>query len=289
MPNQRPEQQHPTDEERGRIAAAIPLEAPAKPKQKRSLLVVTLNVRDGEVRRRGHRSIAYANLAIDMMGTSTGAYATVFDNDLERFRAAELAKFDAVCFNNTCGVLFEDSERQQALLDYVTNGKGIVGFHAALATFVQHPRYDYWPAFGEMLGATENGGHPWTPDDTITLKPEDAGHPINAAFGGKSFEVNDEVFQLQEPYTREKLRVLLSIDTSKTDTGPDRRILPERRADMDFAISWIRKYGKGRVFCSSLGHCPHIFWNKPILQHFLAGIQYALGDLEADATPSAKL
>jgi hypothetical protein len=32
-----------------------------------------------------------------------------------------------------------------------------------------------------------------------------------------------------------------------------------------------------------------MFWNPSLLQHFLAGIQYALGDLKADATPTARL
>jgi len=100
--------------------------------------------------------------------------------------------------------------------------------------------------------------------------------------------VQDEVFQFQAPYSRDKLRVLLSIDTEKTDMDPSRRFLPERQADLDFAMSWVRQYGQGRVFYSSLGHNRHLFWNRPILEHFLAGIQFALGDLEADATPSGK-
>lgn len=50
-------------------------------------------------------------------------------------------------------------------------------------------------------------------------------------------------------------------------------------------MSWIRSYEKGRVFYSALGHGPAIFWNAVLLEHFLAGIQYALGDLKADDTP----
>jgi type 1 glutamine amidotransferase len=54
-------------------------------------------------------------------------------------------------------------------------------------------------------------------------------------------------------------------------------------------MSWIKTEEKGRVYYSNFGHNPHVFWNPQLLQHFLAGIQYALGDLKADATPSAKL
>ena len=54
-------------------------------------------------------------------------------------------------------------------------------------------------------------------------------------------------------------------------------------------MSWIKTYHKGRVFYTVFGANPPSFWNPELLQHYLAGIQYALGDLKADATPSAKL
>jgi len=186
-------------------------------------------------------------------------------------------------------VLFEDPGLRQSLLDFVSGGKGLVGIHAAAATFVQYPVYDQWPPFGEMLGAYEDGGHPWRADEVITLKLDDPASPINAAFGGKGFEISDEVFQFRAPYSREKLHILQSIDTDKTDMNPPRRFLPARAADKDFAMAWVRSYGKGRVFYTSLGHNPHLFWDPKLLQHYLAGIQFALGDLEADTTPSARL
>jgi type 1 glutamine amidotransferase len=120
------------------------------------------------------------------------------------------------------------------------------------------------------------------------MQVEDAKSPLTAAFGGREFEISDEVFQFQAPYSREKLHILLSIDTDKTDMNPKRRFLKERAADHDFGMSWIRKYGKGRVFYTSFGHNPEIFSNAQMLQHFLAGIQYALGDLKADDRPSGR-
>lgn len=273
-----------TPEQREKVEAAIPARAPAKPHKPRQLLVMALNVRDGQVRK-GHASIPAGNLALRLMGEKTGAYQVTFSDDINMFRRENLARFDAICFNNTVGVLTEDPELRKSLLDFVAGGKGFVGLHAAGATFVQWPRYDQFPEFGQMLGGYENGGHPWKPEETITLRVEDRKHPVNRGFEADTFQISDEVFQFQAPYSRNKLRVLLSIETTKTDMNPSRRFLPERFADRDFAISWVKNYGKGRVFYSSLGHNPHIFWNRPVLEHFLAGIQFALGDLKAKTTP----
>ena len=54
-------------------------------------------------------------------------------------------------------------------------------------------------------------------------------------------------------------------------------------------VSWLRKAGEGRVFYTNFGHREDTFRKPMILQHMLDGIQYAIGDLEADATPTAKV
>ena len=133
--------------------------------------------------------------------------------------------------------------------------------------------------------------HVWSnlKDAKQPIGVEDPANPVNKVFGGQQFQVTDQAFQFQEPELRDHLHVLLSIDVEKTGLAPNRRILPVRQQDKDFPMSWIRPYGKGRVFYSALGHGPQIFWNAPLLEHFLAGIQYALGDLKADDTPSARL
>ncbi len=256
-----------------KIRAAVPAAAPAKPAQARRLLVYT------DCKGFPHGSIPYCTTALKIMGQATGAYEAVVSNDPEIFRPASLRRFDAVCFNNTTGELFDDQERKQSLLDFVRGGGGIVGIHAATDCFYK------WPEFGGMMGGYFDG-HPWTADSTVTLKLDDPGHPLNAAFNGQPFVVTDEIYQFgPEVYSRDKLHVLLSIDTDRTDM----KVAGIKRTDGDFAVSWVRAYGRGRVFYCSLGHRNEIFWNPTVLQHYLAGIQYALGDLWADATPSSQI
>ncbi|MCB1123382.1 MAG: ThuA domain-containing protein [Verrucomicrobiae bacterium] len=269
------------------IDAAVPDKAPAKPKKHRRILVTNLAMRDGKPwRGPSYWGIPENNYAFDQMGKRTGAYEAVFNDDVEMFRPQNLKQFDAVCFLNSVGVLWEDEELKKSLLDFVKSGKGLIGIHDAIATFVQYPKYDQWPEFGQMLGGTENGGHPWD-GESMTLKIEDKTSPITAVFGGEPFVIADQAFQLQEPVFRDKLHILLSIDFEKT-IAP-RRMLKVREEDHDFPMAWIRDYGKGRVFFNGLGHNARVFWNEAILEFNLAGIQYALGDLEADATPSGKL
>ena len=277
-----------TAEQKAKIEAAVPTRATVQPQQVRRLLVMNLHVSNGKMMA-GHQSTECGNHAVKLMGERTGAFEVSFSNDTLMFKKENLAKFDGLCFLNTAGVLCTDPELRMNILDFVSHGGGFVGIHAAAATFVQWPEYWQFPAFGQMLGAYEDGGHPWRPDETIYLKVEEPTHPLAAMFPVEPFPIQDEVFQFRLPYSRDLLRVLLTIDTQKTDMDPARRFLPERYADRDFAMSWIRTYGKGRVFYTSLGHNSEIYWNAPVLQHLLAGIQYALGDLEADAHPSNAL
>jgi type 1 glutamine amidotransferase len=272
-------------DQRSQVDAALPRKAPAKPKQPRRILVTNLSIRDGQpFRGSSFNTVPVGNYALEQLGKLTGAYEAVFSNDIEMFRPANLERFDAICFNNSLGVLFEDAELKRSLLDFVERGKGVIGIHDAIATFVQYPKYDQWPEFGRMIGGTENGGHPWN-GEVMTMRVEDAGNPINAAFEGKAFQIADQAFQLQEPVFRDRLHVLLSIDAERTPLSPGRRVLPVRKQDLDFPMSWIRRQGKGRVFYLGLGHSPHVFWNAPVLAHLLAGIQYALGDLPANDAP----
>jgi type 1 glutamine amidotransferase len=275
-------------EQKKQVDAAIPQTAPARPKAPRRILVSNLSMRDGRPFRGSSDAILpVVNYAIEQIGKRTGAYEAVFNNDVEMFRPDKLRQFDALCFANTVGVLFEDPELGKSLLDFIAGGRGFIGIHDAIATFVQYPKYDQWPAFGQMLGATENGGHPWN-GEVMTMKVDDPESPITAAFRGIEFKIADQAFQFQEPVLRDHLHVLLSIDVAKTGLAPNRRILPVRAGDKDFPVSWIRAYEKGRVFYSALGHGAEVYSNAVVLRHFLAGMQYALGDLAADDTPSAK-
>ena len=261
-----------TPDEAARIEGALPEQPAVRPEKPRRLLVFTLT------KGFAHGSIPIAAETLVRMGERTGAWEALVSDDAAMFAPRKLASFDGVVFDNTTGTLFEDPELRQSLLDFVSRGGGIVGIHAATDCF-----YD-WPEFGELMGGWFDG-HPWGANDTVTLEIVEPDHPLTAAFEGRPFTVQDEIYQFKAPYSRESLRVLLRLDVERTEMKKG----GIRREDGDFAVSWVRSYGEGRVFYCSLGHRREIFWNPVVLKHYLDGIQFALGDLEADATPSALL
>jgi type 1 glutamine amidotransferase len=261
-------------EEIQKIEDAMPSKSTVKPAKPRKLLVFW--------RCEGffHGSIPVVNEALKIMGKKTGAFeVTVCTDDYSVFTPEKLEQFDAVCLNNTTHLKFDPKktpEHCEALMDFVKGGKGIVGVHAATDNFYN------WPEAMEMMGGKFTG-HPWGGGGTWAIKIDEPDHPLTKAFEGKGFKINDEIYRTDPPlYSREKQLVLMSLDTSDPAT---RNVKGFKPTDEDTGISWIKTWGKGRVFYCSLGHNDHILWNPAILQHYLDGIQFAFGDYKVDTKP----
>lgn len=264
-----------------KIEEALPGEAPAKAQKPRKLLVCTLAT--GFV----HSSIPVGARTFELMGKKLGTWDTVISHDKEIFAPEKLAEFDCILMQSTTGSLFgvkgnqspEDKAHndmlRKSLLDFVSSGKGLVGVHAA-----SDCSYD-WPQYGELIGGYFNG-HPW---GKVTYAIDDPTSPLTAMFPS-NFELSDETYTFkQAPFSRDKLHILAHIDYSKLSDAD--RAKENRPYDHDYALSWIHEYGKGRVFYAAHGHREDVYWNPVMLKHYLAGIQYAMGDLKANDAPSS--
>ncbi len=255
-----------------KIKDAAPAKATVEPARPRKLLV--FNLCEGYK----HSSIPYWDKALEIMGSKTGAYTVEVSDDMSLFEPERLKQFDAVCFNNTTKLEFDPNRTPElcgALMDFVRGGKGIIGIHAATDNF-----YD-WPQAQQMMGNIFTA-HPWTANGTWAVKIDEPNHPLTAAFKGKGFKIRDEIYRTDPPlYSREKQLVLMSLDMSDERT---RNVNGFKPTDEDTGISWVKNWGKGRVFYCGLGHNNEVTWNQPVLQHILDGIQFALGDLKVDFT-----
>ncbi len=272
---------HVPPEDRLKIEAALPKQAIVKPKKPRKLLVVDLCPVGGYY----HATIANANLAIELMAKSTGAFQAVFSNDLNNLKYPKIKEYDAVFLNSVVGEVFPDPDVLNGLLRFVREGGGVAGLHGATYASEDMPEY------GEMMGA-EDGPHHVEP---AVLQVEDATSPLTKslinsnltkALGGREFAWTDEFYHFlpEGSYSRDKLHILLSIDTAKSDMSQW-----HVRPDNDYGISWIKSYGTGRVFNCAIGHTPALLETPETAQFILAAIQFVLGDLDADTTPSARL
>jgi type 1 glutamine amidotransferase len=193
-----------------------------------------------------------------------------------------------VFLNNNVGNLFEDAALRQSLVEFVYAGGGLMGVHGTSVAFTKWPgAIEDWPEFGVMLGA--RGANHRDSNEHVFIKLDDPTHPVNQVFGGQGFDYRDEFFRVHEPYSRNRVRVLLSIDTTKTDLRQGLARGQVERTDNDYALAWVRQYGRGRVFYCGFAHNPYIFWDPKMLEFYLAATQFVLGDLPGPATPSAKL
>ena len=217
-----------------------------------------------------HSSIKYCNRAVEIMGHQTGAFECVFSEDMGVFEAEYLRGFDAVCFNNSTRLRFDEAQRA-ALMEFVRGGKGIVSIHGATDSF-----YD-WPQGAEMVGGTFDG-HPWWFTGTWGFKVDQPGHPLTESLDAEGFKVSDEIYRHRPAgeEIRKRSTVLVSLDMSDNKTASKAK----RPSDNDIPVSWIHRFGGGRVFHMGFGHNHEIYWNEAIMGHLLGGIQFACGDLD---------
>jgi len=261
-------------EEIAKITAAMPTKAVVTPEKPRKMLVFW------RCETFFHTVIPVANEALKIMGQKTGAFeVTAVTDDYSVFTADTLKQFDVICLNNTTSLKFDPKttpERCQALMEFIKNGKGIVGIHAAADNFYQ------WPEAQEMMG-NKFSGHPWGGGSTVAIKLDVPDHPLLVPFKGQGFKVNDEIYRTEPPlYSRDKQLVLMSLDMSDPATSG---VSGLKDSDKDTGITWIKDWSKGRLFYCSLGHNDHIFMNTPILEHYLRGIQFAMGDFKVPTKP----
>jgi len=275
-----------------RMTAALPDKAPARPQKPRKVLVL------GRAAGYVHSSIPLAAKTIEAMGAKTGAWTATTTYDAADINTANLAQYDAIFLASTTGCFLDDvndaaatAARRAAFMAFVRGGKGIAGIHAASDSYhgaqcaqpMASAGEPLWPEFNRMIGGYFK--FHWNNPQLITVKIDDPKSPLTAMFHGQEFEIHDETYVFaNDSFSRSNVHVLTSVNYDKM-SAEDKAKEKTPRPDHDYALSWIRAEGKGRVFYEAHGHDESIYAMRPMLEHLLAGMQYALGDLKADDKP----
>ncbi len=143
-----------------------------------------------------------------------------------------------------------------------------------------------WPAWNTMIGGFFKMH--WLDPQHIVVKIDDKTSPLTAMFHGQDFDVYDETYTFSvNSFSLKNVHELTSIDYNKM-SFMDKLKEMYPRPDHNFGLSWIKRDGQGRVFYMVLGHDERIYAMQPMMEHLLAGMQYVLGDLKADDSPTEK-
>ncbi|MEO1011286.1 MAG: ThuA domain-containing protein [Bacteroidota bacterium] len=241
-----------------------------------------------------HWTIPHNIEMLKILAKKSKAFEIHVGYDIANFEKKALRKYDAVVLNNSNPSgpdrdLFADLMRQNTslsdaeiatkapeyeknLMDYVAKGGGLMVLHGAIT--VQNNS----PAFSQMIGGSFDY-HP--KQQEMHLKEVDKNHPLVRAFKGKGFTHVDEPYFFKNAYFDYNFRPLLYIEANA--------LIDLRKASNTntLYVSWIKRHGKGRVFYTSPSHNAQSLENPDLLQYFLDGLQYVVGDLECDDSPIA--
>ena len=198
----------------------------------------------------------------------------------EEFRGAgpeTLAPYDLVVLNYFEGGRPErrfGERADNALLDFVKNGKGLVVYHFSMAAF------DGWTEYEKMSAGNwrpNNGHHSALHSYVVDIK--DTEHPITKGLKLSFPQPNDELYGNLRWQPAGSYHLLASAyddhelyKASRTDARAPQKL--EGPGDNE-PMLWTVDYGKGRVFTTALGHDVEQVQTAAFMTTFARGAEWA--------------
>ena len=276
------------------------------PGKKRLLAIADADVWYNRQRKSYHHDASSHTLAvIELLGRESGDWVTVIRTDFKLLtkdinygrNARTLNDFDAVFYMGG-GPWDITDEQKDDLLSFVhEDGKGFIGGHASNGgTSI------LWREYAAMVGGDLVAEFP---SITMPLVVEDPNFPGLQGLP-REWSFREQFTILGPNFSRDTDDVIIRLDSSKfaerlasLSAEKDGSSLSDEeyrakiskliglRTDGDYPIVWARKYGKGRVWYSTLGHLDATLDDPRIQQIYTGGIRWALGLVDADITPRA--
>jgi uncharacterized protein len=220
-----------------------------------------------------------------------------FTKDGGVFTPGNIAQYDAFFFYTTGDLTAPGSDKnppmskegKAAFLQAIANGKGFIGTHSATDTFHSPGGAEHGPARNKDDGANIDPYTKMIGAEFIVHGSQQRTRQIcvDKNFPGMN-AVPDDFGPLEEWYSLKNfapdLHVLLVQDTSTMGKsgGGDKHAYDRP----NYPSTWAHRYGKGRVFYTSMGHREDI-WTNPVFQQvLLGGMNWALGNVDADVAPN---
>ncbi|MCK5443561.1 MAG: ThuA domain-containing protein [Maribacter sp.] len=242
-----------------------------------------------------HWTIPHNVAMLKIIAKKSNAFEVHIGYDISNFEKKNLKRYDAIILNNSNPSgpdrdLFQDllqqntsltdveiaekaPEYEKNLIHYIAKGGGLMILHGAIT--VQNNSME----FSKITGGSFDY-HP--KQQRMHVKEVDKNHPLVKAFKGNGLTHVDEPYFFKNAYFDYNFRPLLYIEVDKLEG-----VRKEVSTNINY-VSWIKRHGKGRVFYSSPSHNAQSMDNPELLQYFLDGIQYVVGDLKCDDSPIGK-
>lgn len=176
----------------------------------------------------------------------TGDFEVALSDQLDDLKPQSIARYGVVLFYGSGGN-FTDPAQEKGVGDFVHGGGGLAGVHATDA-FKQSDLY--WKLMGGRFTGHSGG--------KFMMRIEDKKHPITAPM--EDFEISDETYR-NKYHPDFKLHSL-----GRMDRGEEQQ-----------SMIWVQRYGKGRIFNTTLGH-GKAAWDNPSLQQLVVrGLYWTVG------------
>lgn len=222
-----------------------------------------------------HSSIGHSRDVIAGLAGSSEAFTVEFSEDTADLTPELLARTDVILFANTTGEHPFSVEQKDMFVDWLLDGGGFMGIHAAADTNYQ------WPEYQELVGAAFES-HPHNGNgmggylfDRATVQIEDPDHPILAAYeGAERFQLREEYYRWREnPRDTQDVHVLLSLDETSTYSGFGQFGFLSPAYDDDQPLEWTKSFrGANRVWYTNLGHYDSTYDDPQWQAHFVAAV-----------------
>lgn len=236
----------------------------------------------GAVKRDGDK-LGIGEKVISDLARDNGVEITV-TKDASTINAENLKKYDLVIFYTT-GDLTKPSEGGrdeppmgpngvQELTQWIENGGGFIGIHAATDTFMA-PEGQPASPYTQLIGG-RFAGHGKQFEGTVRVV--DPNHPTMQSLP-KEWKLMEEWYMFADLDTK-NMHVLALLDPGAERQKQDKYNIPA------YPIIWCKTLGQGRIYYNGLGHNDGV-WNDPLFQASIVdAAQWALGDTAAEAEPN---
>ena len=200
-----------------------------------------------------HDSIGIARDVMSGLASTSGEFTLTLSEDIASITGESLAGYDVLCFALTTGELPFSDGQKNAILSFVSNGKGFIGIHSATDTLYE------WPEYGRLVGAYFRE-HPWTQPATVLVA--DQGHPSTMGLGDR-FTILEEFYTFRE--NPRDVQVLLRLDPASVGSSGD------------YPLAWAHSYGSGRAYYNALGHFDSTWRDARFQRQVVGALRWAAG------------